>query len=262
MEVEVFQAAMSAMESGEAKVLNFGVADEVAWSAGLSCGGEIRVFVCSYHGIQKNLFGKVRRSLTIRKNTRIKCDFKNGTVKEGNGRKADEIISKSATKLFQFTIIPKPRVFVIGAVQIAQNLVPMAMNAGYEVIVVDPRSQFATKKRFPGVKLYVDWPDEVLERQKLSKDDSLITLTHDPKIDDVAICFALQKKILSISCLGSKVTNFKRQNRLLKEGFSANQLNYINSPAGLPIGAKTPAEIAVSILAYLIKIRRNLSNES
>ena len=138
----------------------------------------------------------------------------------------------------------------------------MAMNAGYEVIVVDPRSQFATKRRFPRAELYIDWPDEVLESKKLSENDSLITLTHDPKIDDVAIRFALQRKTLSISCLGSKVTNFKRRDRFLNEGFSANQLNFINSPAGLPIGAKTPAEIAVSVLAYLIKIRRNSSNES
>jgi xanthine dehydrogenase accessory factor len=151
---------------------------------------------------------------------------------------------------------PAPRMLIVGAVHITQALAPMAVLAGYDVTVVDPRGAFATAERFPDVTLSTDWPDEAMAMLKPDFRTAVVTLTHDPKLDDPALIAALRSDAFYIGALGSKKTHASRLERLRAEGFSDNDLARIHGPAGLAIGAKSPAEIAVSVLAELTARRR------
>jgi xanthine dehydrogenase accessory factor len=151
---------------------------------------------------------------------------------------------------------PPLRLIVVGAVHIGQALVPMARLAGYEVSVIDPRRSFATAERFPGVNLSHDWPDEAMAAIKPNLRTAIVTLTHDPKLDDPALASALKSDAFYIGALGSKKTHGSRLDRLRKLGFSENDLSRIKGPVGLPIGAKSPSEIAISILAQMIQALR------
>ena len=158
-------------------------------------------------------------------------------------------------RLFVQARVPNPRVIVVGAVHITQALAPMAALAGYEVIVVDPRRAFATPERFPGVALRHDWPDEALDALVLDARSAVVTLTHDPKIDDPALDRALKSSAFYIGALGSRKTHAARLHRLAKAGFDEATMARIHGPAGLAIGAKSPAEIAVSVLAQMTAAR-------
>lgn len=149
---------------------------------------------------------------------------------------------------------PPRRCFVIGAVHIAQPLVPMLAATDYKPIVIDPRGAWATEARFPGVELSSDWPDEALERYKPDRASAVVALTHDPKIDDPALIAALRSDCFYIGALGSRRTHAKRLERLAREGFGENELSRIHGPIGLNIGAVSQAEIAVSILAEMTQI--------
>jgi xanthine dehydrogenase accessory factor len=158
-------------------------------------------------------------------------------------------------RLFVQARTPDPRLIIVGAVHITQALAPMAALAGYEVMVVDPRRAFATAERFPGLTLSHDWPDEALDEIKLDARSAVVTLTHDPKLDDPALDRALRSPAFYIGSLGSKKTHAARLERLSKAGFDEAALARIHGPAGLSIGAKSPAEIAVSVLAQLTAAR-------
>jgi xanthine dehydrogenase accessory factor len=158
--------------------------------------------------------------------------------------------------LFVQVFNPPVRLIVIGAVHIAQALAPMAALAGYSVTVIDPRRAFATGQRFPGVTLLNEWPDEGLEALKPDRRTAVVTLTHDPKLDDAALSVALKSQCFYIGSLGSRKTHQARLNRLRRLGFTDPELARIHGPVGLPIGALTPAEIAVSILGQITQVRR------
>lgn len=145
---------------------------------------------------------------------------------------------------------PPQRLVVIGAVHVTQTLAPMAAMAGFEVTVVDPREAFATQDRFPGVTVHAQWPDE--EVLSLDADTAVAALTHDPKIDDPALEAALRADCFYIGALGSRKTHGKRVDRLTSAGFTEAQISRIHAPIGLPIGAASPAEIAVAVLAEVI----------
>ncbi len=149
---------------------------------------------------------------------------------------------------------PPLRIVVVGAVHISQTLVPMAAIAGYEVIVIDPRASFATAERFPNVQLVDDWPDEAMQALAPDSRTAVVTLTHDPKLDDPALDVALKSDAFYIACLGSRRTHARRLERLRELGFDEATLARIHGPAGLPIGAVSPAEIALSILAELTAV--------
>ncbi|MGH7092939.1 MAG: XdhC family protein [Stellaceae bacterium] len=151
---------------------------------------------------------------------------------------------------------PPRRCFVIGAVHIAQPLVPMLAATDYKPIVIDPRGSFATETRFPGVELTTEWPDEALERLKPDSASAVVTLTHDPKIDDPALIAALRSECFYIGALGSRRTHAKRIERLREAGFGENEFARIHAPIGLSIGAVSQAEIAVSIIAEMTQILR------
>ena len=158
-------------------------------------------------------------------------------------------------RLFVHVHHPPPRLIIVGAVHIAQVLAPMADLSGLDVTVVDPRGSFATADRFPGIALNDDWPDEALESLAPDSRTAVVTLTHDPKLDDPALEVALRSPAYYIASLGGARTHSRRLERLRASGFDNRTLERINGPAGLPIGAVSPAEIAVSILAQLTAVR-------
>jgi xanthine dehydrogenase accessory factor len=153
------------------------------------------------------------------------------------------------TSLFVHVFNPPLRMVIVGAVHIAQALVPMAALAGYDVTVIDPRRAWATDARFPDVTMVTEWPDAALTALRPDRRTAVVTLTHDPKLDDPALLVALASDAFYIGSLGSKRTHAKRLDRLRAEGLDEARLARIHGPAGLAIGAKSPAEIAVSILA-------------
>jgi xanthine dehydrogenase accessory factor len=153
--------------------------------------------------------------------------------------------------LFLNVFNPPLRLVLVGAVHIAQALVPMAQLAGYEVIVIDPRSAFGSVERFPGVALSNDWPDEAMVALKPDLRTAVVTLTHDPKIDDPALIAALQSDVFYIGALGSKKTHAARLERLREAGIADHEFARIHGPVGLAIGAKSPSEIAISILEQM-----------
>lgn len=151
---------------------------------------------------------------------------------------------------------PELRLFIVGAVHITQQLVPMAAAAGYEVTVIDPRRSFGSEFRFPGVTLDNRWPDEFLNEADADRRTAIVTLTHDAKLDDPALQHALRSDAFYIGALGSTRTREKRHQRLAREGFTEDDFSRIHGPIGLDIGAKSPAEIAISIMAEITAVLR------
>jgi len=152
--------------------------------------------------------------------------------------------------------VPPARLVIIGAVHISQALAPMAMLAGFDVRIIDPRTAFATAERFPGIDLVAEWPDEALARKPLDAYTGLAAVTHDPKIDDGALRAALDVGCFYVGALGSRKTHGRRLERLLEAGVKEDALARIAAPIGLDIGAASPAEIAVAILAELVAALR------
>jgi len=163
---------------------------------------------------------------------------------------------EDGVRLFVQVHNPPLRLIVVGAVHIAQLLAPLAQQVGYAVTVVDPRTAFATEARFPGVPLVHAWPDEALTTLGLDARTAVVTLTHDPKIDDPALQVTLRSPVFYVGALGSRRTHARRLDRLRDQGFSEVELTRIRAPVGIDIGAETPAEIALSVIAEVVAARR------
>ena len=166
-----------------------------------------------------------------------------------------ETVDIGGAKIFLNVYVPPPRLIIVGAVHIAQSLAPMAAMLEFDVTVVDPRGAWATTQRFPGVKVIKDWADEAFQEMGLDISTAVVTLTHDPKLDDPALESALKSDVFYIGALGSKRTHAKRKERLAEVGITDDMFARIHGPVGLNIGAKSPAEIAVSILGQIIEVR-------
>jgi xanthine dehydrogenase accessory factor len=160
-------------------------------------------------------------------------------------------IEAGGKKLFLNVYAPTARLVVIGAVHISQALAPMAQSLGYDVTIVDPRTAFASPERFPNVPLIAEWPDEALPPLNVDRYTAFVALTHDPKIDDPALLHAFQRDCFYIGALGSRKTHAKRGDRLKAQGAKEADVARIHAPIGLAIGAISPAEIAVSIMAEI-----------
>lgn len=154
-------------------------------------------------------------------------------------------------EVFVTVQVPPVRILVIGAVHISQALAPMARLLGHDVIIVDPRTAFATPERFPGVDLRAEWPQEVLPQLGVDRYTAFVALTHDPKIDDPGLHAALSAACFYVGALGSRKTHARRVERLATAGFDAAAIGRIRAPIGLPIGAVSPAEIALAILGEI-----------
>ena len=166
------------------------------------------------------------------------------------------MIEVDGKKLFLNVYAPTARLVITGAVHISQALAPMAQSLGYDVYVVDPRTAFASPERFPDIPLFADWPDVALPPLNIDRYTAFVALTHDPKIDDPALLHAMERDCFYIGALGSRKTHGKRVDRLKAQGATEQQLARIHAPIGLSIGAVSPAEIAVAIMAEITAILR------
>ena len=156
------------------------------------------------------------------------------------------------TSIFVENYISPIKVIIVGAVHIAQYLVDFAKSLNFEISIIDPRGYFASEQRFPNIKIVNKWPKEAFEEIKTDKNSALIALTHDPKIDDPALQYALENNFFYIGALGSKKTHANRCGRLKKSGFKDEQINKIFGPIGIKFGGKSAPEIALSIIAQLV----------
>lgn len=156
--------------------------------------------------------------------------------------------------LFVEVVNPPKRLLIVGAVHIAQPLSIMASFTGYDVTVIDPRTSFATDERFPGMTLSPEWPDDAVRALEPDRRTAVVTLTHDPKLDDPGLAEALRSKAFYIGALGSRRTHGARMERLTEAGFAPEDLSRIHAPVGMDIGAVSPAEIAVAVLAQITEV--------
>ena len=166
-----------------------------------------------------------------------------------------EVLEIDSKKWFINISLPPLRLITVGAVHIAQPLAEMATISGYEVTIIDPRAAFANNHRFPDIKIINDWPEEAINNLKIDNRTAVVTLTHDPKLDDSALNAVLKSDAFYIGSLGSKKTHNARIQRLKASNFSSDEINRIHGPIGLDIGAKSPQEIAISIISEIISIR-------
>jgi len=166
------------------------------------------------------------------------------------------VVEADGARVFLNVHLPAPRMVIIGAVHISQALAPMAAMTGFDVRVIDPRTAFATEDRFAGVDLVADWPEDALRDRPLDAFTALVAVTHDPKIDDWPLVSALDAGAFYVGALGSRKTHAKRVERLAQAGLSQEQIARIAAPIGLDIGAQSPEEIAVAILAQTIAALR------
>lgn len=171
------------------------------------------------------------------------------------------LVETAEGRVLLTVLVPPPRLVMIGAVHVSQALAPMARIAGFDITIIDPRTAFATGDRFPGVRLLPEWPEDRLPALRLDAYTAVAALTHDPKIDDGALVAALQGGCFYIGALGSPKTHAKRVERLARAGISPAALARIHAPIGLPIGAQSPAEIAVAVLAEIVAALRSRGAE-
>ena len=271
VEGAVVAEALEALEDGRPRMLEFGVSDEDAFAVGLACGGRIRVLVepiAVGDGPSEGLIADLvaaraaRRPVVYAVNPESWERHLVGAESPGplgDAARAALVADRSGFAADWFLGVHNPplRMAVVGAVHIAQALVPMARLAGYDVAVIDPREAFASPARFPGTTLLGDWPDAALGTFGLDTRTAVVTLTHDPKLDDPAIRAALRSPVFYLGCLGSTRTHAKRVARLEAEGITARDIARIHAPVGADIGAQSPAEIAISILAQITeRLRR------
>lgn len=263
VEGAVVTEALEALADGRSRLLDFGVSDEEAFAVGLACGGRIRVLVDPVGGsLPAPLLEDLVAARAARRPVALVADLAGpgrrlAGAEEFAGRfRADRSGLEEDGRSFVSVHNPPLRMIVVGAVHIAQPLVRMAALAGYDAAIVDPRPAFAAAARFPGVRLIDAWPDEALAAEGLDARTAVVTLTHDPKLDDPAIRAALGSEVFYLGCLGSTRTHAKRVARLAEAGFGAGAIGRIHAPVGLDIGARSPAEIAVAIMAEVTSVLR------
>ncbi|WP_370158557.1 XdhC family protein [Salipiger bermudensis] len=262
VEGAVIVEALEALEEGAARELEFGVSDGDALAVGLACGGTIRVLVEPVGRVlPEALLADLCAARAARAPVAYVVDLDTGARRlERDGFETRFSMDRSGFEEDSRTFVaihnPPLRLIVVGAVHIAQALVPMARIAGYDPAIVDPRETFGAQARFPGETLLNDWPDEAVEQLGLDSRTALVLLTHDPKLDDPALTLALRSGCFYIGALGSTRTHAKRVARMQEAGFSEAEIARIHGPVGLDIGAAGPSEIAVSILAEMTGVLR------
>jgi xanthine dehydrogenase accessory factor len=262
VEGAVVLEAVEALENGQQRLLEYGVSDGDAFAVGLACGGTIRILVEPVGSVLPvDLLRALVAARAERRPVAYEVNLVTGARRlrtEGHAQRFafDRSGVEPDGALFVSIHNPPLRLVVVGAVHIAQALVPMARLLGYDPVIVDPREAFGSQARFPGERILADWPDEALAATGLDSRTALVLLTHDPKLDDPALHLALRAPCFYIGALGSKRTHASRVARLGEAGFSEAEIARIRGPIGLDIGASGPAEIAVSILAEMTRALR------
>jgi xanthine dehydrogenase accessory factor len=278
VEGAVIDEGISVLDTGKPSLLTFQVADEEAWDVGLPCGGTIQVFVEPFSALD-GIYGSLKQHLENRVPIAVAGTLKGppeyinrklivlegghiegdliipaqttlivNTALEMLGKETGGILDLKEASLFIEVYPPTPRMIIIGAVHIAEKLVSIARTVGFDTIVVDPRRAFLTRERFPHAsKMVQEWPSEALPGIVLNNSAYIVVLSHDPKLDDPALQVALRSKAHYVGALGSR--------RLRAAGLTDEQIARLHAPIGLDIRARLPGEIALSIMAEVIKIR-------
>jgi xanthine dehydrogenase accessory factor len=286
VEGAVFEEGVDILKSNRPKLLHFGVADETAWDVGLACGGSIDIFVQpldleSFRPLHSVLAeeqaavtvtviqgpgGLLGRELLMDPTgstsgsihddlNPIALQIANEVLAAGESRR---VKLNDDVEVFAEAILPPPTVIAVGGVHITIALMSLAKTLGYRTVVIDPRSAFGNETRFPDVdQLIQEWPQDAFQQIPITRSTAIAMLTHDPKLDDPALKIALPSQAFYIGALGSKTTQARRRQRLLDEGITEAQLDRLHGPIGLEIGAGTPEEIAMSIMAEIVAARNH-----
>lgn len=255
VEGAVILEAIEALDDGQSRILEFGVSDDEAFAVGLACGGRIRVMVEPVgQGIPEDVLAGLVAARAKRQAVAYAVDTR-------TWQRQVEPVEAAVSSGFEGDVFraahhPPLRMIIVGAVHIAQHLADMADACGWDPMLIDPRPVFGAEARFPGRQISDDWPDEALDELGLDTRTAVVTLTHDPKLDNPAIEKVLRSDALYLGCLGSTRTHAKRVAHLESAGFTANEIARIHAPVGLDIGARSPAEIAVSIMAEITQVLR------
>ena len=291
VESTVFEEGVEALKKDQPKLLHFGVADETAWEVGLACGGSIDVFVKPFDAE----YFKSLRSVIVEEESAVNITVVRGpnellgkemlvrddglvtgmlgdhlnavamsvakeTLASGESRR---VMLNEQVEVFAEAILPPPTLIAVGGVHLTIALVALAKTLGYRTVVVDPRTAFGNKERFPNVDQLIPlWPAEAFQQIPITRSTAIAMLTHDPKLDDPALKIALPSSAFYIGALGSKTTQTKRRQRLMGEGITEEQLKRLHGPIGLEIGAETPEEIAMSIMAEIVAARNKINSMS
>jgi len=286
IEGAVIQEALEVMAAGASRLLAFGVSDETAWEVGLACGGKVEVFVEAVapelgRGVARQVLEdllaarRARRAVVLvtpldgsaHRLVPVAPAGPESPAQDGLAAAAAEVARRDQAEVIEApagALLLEPhtaplRLVIVGAVHVAQPLAAMAGLAGFAVTIVDPRRAFATAARFPGQALVVRWPDVAITELAPDARTAVVTLTHDPKLDDPALIAALATPAFYVGCLGSTKTHGARRARLGERGVAGAALDRLHGPVGLRIGARTPAEIAVSILGEVVASLRGAS---
>jgi xanthine dehydrogenase accessory factor len=287
VEGAVFEAGVEVLKSNRPQLLHFGVADETAWEVGLACGGSIDILVkpldTEFFDVLRAVLlaeqqaavisvvrgpdellgcemlvredGSVTGSLQVNLDQQA-IDVARDSLAQGESRR---VMLNEDVEIFVEVILPPPTLIAVGGVHITIALMALAKSLGYRTIVVDPRTAFGNEERFPNVDRLIQlWPDEAFQQIPITRSTAIAMLTHDPKLDDPALKIALPSPAFYVGALGSKTTQAKRRQRLLEEGLTEGQLDRLHGPIGLDIGAGTPEEIAMSIMAEIVAARNNV----
>jgi len=284
VEGAVVAESLEALEDGRCRILDFGVSDEDAFAVGLACGGRIRVLVepiGTGDGLPENLLAAFCDHLAAREQVALAVNLDTwdrallshradshmsaipasapapGAVGSAFVAERSGTVDGDGAQWFLTVASPPLRLAIVGGAHIAQPLSRMAADLGYDVTIIDPREAFAAPARFPGQRLVHAWPDAALEAHGLDARTAVVLLTHDPKLDDPGLMAALPSPAFYVGALGSTRTHAKRVDRLKEAGLTAEEIARIDAPVGLDIGARSPAEIAVAILAEMTeRLRR------
>ena len=292
VEGAVYEAGVDVLKSNRPQLLHFGVADETAWEVGLACGGSIDIFV---KPLDTNLFESLHAALEDEQSAVLvtvvrgpeqllgseilvrddgyvtgalanqffdkeALDLARETLTQGKSRR---VMLNEEVEVFMEVILPPPTLIAVGGVHITIALMALAKTLGYRTVVIDPRSAFGNEERFPNVdQLSPLWPDEAFQQIPITRSTAVAMLTHDPKLDDPALKIALPSPAFYVGALGSKTTPAKRRQRLHDEGITNEQLKRLHGPIGLEIGAGTPEEIAISIMAEIVAVRNHAEKET
>jgi xanthine dehydrogenase accessory factor len=292
VEGAVVQKALDVLAGGPPRLLHYGVTDETAWDVGLACGGTIEVFV---HRLEPDLLAPIAQGYAARRTQLLaiviagpktslgqaaifaseghvagtwaleRDDATESLIEEtlagGTSQRATVDLSGEKAEIFMDVLQPAPTLIMVGAVHISIALAEIARPLGYRTVVIDPRKSFATKDRFPSVdQLIQRWPEEGLTEAGIDARTAVAALTHDPKIDDPALLTALHSPAFYVGALGSRKTHARRLERLRERGLKSDELARLKAPIGLDLGANTPGEIALSILAEITATRHGKSS--
>jgi len=288
VEGAVFEAGVQSLKTDKPQYLHFGVADETAWHVGLACGGQVDVFV---QPLDEQVFRQIRQRLAARQGfatatvvdgpeellgwellltkddlkTRVRTNDPRDTLYEITSQVLLEGRSKlvniqlgpgKESRIFVEVVAPPARLVMVGGVHTSIILAQLATLLGFETVVIDPRRAFGNLERFGHVdRLIQAWPEDAFPQVEVHDNTAIAVLTHDPKIDDPALIYALKSKAFYVGALGSAHTQARRRERLLAAGITPEQLARLHGPIGLPLGGQTPEEIALAILAEIVAVR-------